>query len=310
MQLNPATTQLRGRPLPSPMPLIKPDSLSLAAVTGLLLWITSPCSRCSVINPSRTFQTLDSVTSRRRPCVIDSEWYTSLAFGAKQLMPYPATPLARKPQKCWSYQITVTPVIHLPHPHLIHTSAHSWITCAVTSRRSHHAPLQSMTSCIISFISAAYYSSHIGQGQSGDSERRRYGTPDVHHWVCLPKLLPWAATRTEGVLSVPQPPLHSRQCHPLQGQNSHTTFTPPTCPVCPPLSTSGCDFHDCLHRNNCLMVRHTPAITASRTNCYHCNRMAPSQPNAPPSPPVPPAYTPSSAYALISSTTRASTTLS
>lgn len=34
----------------------------------------------------------------------------------------------------------------------------------------------------------------------------------------------------------------------------------------------------------------TPAITASRTNCYHCNRMAPSQPSAPPSPPVPPAY--------------------
>ena len=128
MQLNPATTQLRGRPLPSPMPLIKPDSLSLAAVTGLLLWITSPCSRCSLIDPSRTLQTLDSVTSRRRPCVIDSEWYTSLAFGTKQLMPYPATPLARKPQKCWSYQITVTPVIHLPHPHLIHTSVHSWIT--------------------------------------------------------------------------------------------------------------------------------------------------------------------------------------
>ena len=34
----------------------------------------------------------------------------------------------------------------------------------------------------------------------------------------------------------------------------------------------------------------TPAITASRTNCYHRNRMAPSQPSAPPSPPVPPAY--------------------
>ena len=34
----------------------------------------------------------------------------------------------------------------------------------------------------------------------------------------------------------------------------------------------------------------SPAITVSRTNCYHCNRMAPSQPSAPPSPPVPPAY--------------------
>ena len=34
----------------------------------------------------------------------------------------------------------------------------------------------------------------------------------------------------------------------------------------------------------------TPAIIASRTNCYHCNRMAPSQPSVPPSPPVPPAY--------------------
>lgn len=59
-----------------------------------------PLLKVLVIDPSRTFQTLDSVTSRRRPCVIDSEWYTSLAFGTKQLMPYPATPLARKPQKC------------------------------------------------------------------------------------------------------------------------------------------------------------------------------------------------------------------
>lgn len=90
-------------------------------------------------------------------------------------------PTGPKTQKCGSYQMTVTPVIHLPHPHLIHTSAHSWITSAVTSCRSHHAPLQSTTSCIISFISAAYYSSHMGQGQSGDSERRQYGTPDVHH---------------------------------------------------------------------------------------------------------------------------------
>ena len=53
----------------------------------------------------------------------------------------------------------------------------------------------------------------------------------------------------------------------------------------------------------------TPAITASRTNCYHYNRMAPSQPSAPPSPLVPSVY-PSSAYALICSTTRASTTSS
>ena len=34
----------------------------------------------------------------------------------------------------------------------------------------------------------------------------------------------------------------------------------------------------------------TLAITASRTNCHHRNRMAPSQPNAPPFPPVLPAY--------------------
>ena len=34
----------------------------------------------------------------------------------------------------------------------------------------------------------------------------------------------------------------------------------------------------------------TPAITALRTNCNHCNRMTPSQPNAPPFPFVPPAY--------------------
>ena len=34
----------------------------------------------------------------------------------------------------------------------------------------------------------------------------------------------------------------------------------------------------------------TPAITALRTHCYHCNRMAPSQPSAPPCPSVPPAY--------------------
>ena len=34
----------------------------------------------------------------------------------------------------------------------------------------------------------------------------------------------------------------------------------------------------------------TPAITTLRTNCNHCNRMAPSQPNAPPFPSVPPAY--------------------
>ena len=34
----------------------------------------------------------------------------------------------------------------------------------------------------------------------------------------------------------------------------------------------------------------TPAITATRANCHHCNRMAPSQPNAPPFPPVLPAY--------------------
>ena len=34
----------------------------------------------------------------------------------------------------------------------------------------------------------------------------------------------------------------------------------------------------------------TPAIQATRQNCSHCNRMAPSQPNAPPTPPVPSAY--------------------
>ena len=34
----------------------------------------------------------------------------------------------------------------------------------------------------------------------------------------------------------------------------------------------------------------TPAITTTRTNCHHCNRMALSQPNAPPFPPVLPAY--------------------
>ena len=34
----------------------------------------------------------------------------------------------------------------------------------------------------------------------------------------------------------------------------------------------------------------TPAIHATRQNCSHCNRMAPSQPSAPPTPPVPSAY--------------------
>ena len=126
---------------------------------------------------------------------------------------------------------------------------------------------------IISFISAAYYSSHMGQGQSGDSEQPRYGTPDVHHWVWLPKLLPWAATRTQGVLSVPWPPLHSRRRHSLQGQNSHTTFTPPTCPVCPPLSTSGCDLHDYPCRNNRLLARYH--------SCYYSltDKLLPLQPH-------------------------------
>ena len=34
----------------------------------------------------------------------------------------------------------------------------------------------------------------------------------------------------------------------------------------------------------------TPAITATRTTCHHCNRMAPSQPNAPSFPPLLSAY--------------------
>jgi hypothetical protein len=34
----------------------------------------------------------------------------------------------------------------------------------------------------------------------------------------------------------------------------------------------------------------TPAITALRVNCSHCNSMAPSQPSAPPFPPTTPAY--------------------
>jgi hypothetical protein len=34
----------------------------------------------------------------------------------------------------------------------------------------------------------------------------------------------------------------------------------------------------------------TPSITALRTNCQHCNRMAPSQPSAPPYPPTPAIY--------------------
>ena len=34
----------------------------------------------------------------------------------------------------------------------------------------------------------------------------------------------------------------------------------------------------------------TPAITAARANCHHCNRVAPSQPSAPPYYPVVPVY--------------------
>ena len=50
----------------------------------------------------------------------------------------------------------------------------------------------------------------------------------------------------------------------------------------------------------------TPAITALRPNCSHCNSMAPSQPSAPPFPPTTPAY-PFQCICATSSTTRAST---
>ena len=56
----------------------------------------------------------------------------------------------------------------------------------------------------------------------------------------------------------------------------------------------------------------TPAITAVRTNCNHCNRMASSQPSAPPTPPPPPCCrsAPSNVCAQTSSPIRGSTTLS
>ena len=51
----------------------------------------------------------------------------------------------------------------------------------------------------------------------------------------------------------------------------------------------------------------TPAIADLQNGCNHSNRMAPSQPSAPPTPPVLPVY-PFQRYALITSTTKVSTT--
>ena len=73
-------------------------------------------------------------------------------------------------------------------------------------------------------------------------------------------------------------------------QNCHRTFPTTFMPVCPTCCPPGHISHGIKGGSINFLAWHHKSIQATRANCSHCNRMAPSQAALPPTPPTLPEY--------------------
>ena len=106
------------------------------------------------------------------------------------------------------------------------------------------------------------------------------------YWVWYARISPWVSSTTAGIFPIPWTPLHYWWCYRI--------IMPPS------LREEVFSALHAVHQGVTFMIYRaessvfwpgiTPAITALRARCNHCNRIASSNPSAPPTPLMSPHY--------------------